>query len=499
MPAPNDAVPPLPRWVKPAGLVAGLALFALLLALPAPDGLPPAAWRVVAVVGLMAVWWVSEALPIAITALVPLAALPLLGVAEIGAVAAPYANPLIFLLLGGFMLGLALQRSNLHRRLALAILRTAGGRGDRLIAGFMVATALLSMWISNTATAAMMVPIGLSVIALVQDSRQALTTPAALTEGDRHLAVALLLGIAFAANIGGTGTLIGTPPNALLAGYMAETHGVEIGFAQWMLLGVPVAAILLGLCWLVLTGLVYPVRSACLDGVTVLLGRERVKLGAMTAPEKRVAAIFLLTALAWLFRPVVQGWMPGAPLSDAGIAVLAILALFVVPAGGGRPGALLDWPATRDLPWNVLLLIGGGLSLGAAIDGSGLSRWIGDSLTGLAAWPFAATILAVALIAMLASHVTSNTAAAAALVPVVASIALSIGQAPLQLAVPAVLAASCALMLPVATPPNAIIAGTGHVSALQMARGGAVVSGAALLVIALVGLVLVEPVLGRAP
>lgn len=497
MPAPNEAVPPLPGWVKPTGLFAGLAVFALLLALPAPDGLPVAGWRVVAVVALMAVWWVSEALPIAVTALVPLAVLPLLGVAEIGSVAAPYANPLVFLLLGGFMLGLALQRNNLHRRLALYILRSAGGRADRLIAGFMAATALLSMWISNTATAAMMVPIGLSVILLVEDSRQRGDDAPTLTQGDRNLPVALLLGIAFAANIGGTGTLIGTPPNALLAGYMAETHGIRIGFAQWMLIGVPVAAALLAVCWAVLTRLVYPVRSACLDGVGVLLGRERVKLGGMTVAEKRVAAIFAVTAAAWLARPLLDRLLPGAALSDAGIAMLATLALFVVPAGGGRPGALLDWPATRDLPWAVLLLIGGGLSLGTAIDGSGLAGWIGAAMTGLAAWPLVVAIAAAALAAMLASHVTSNTATAAALVPVVSAIALSIGAAPLQLAVPVVLAASCALMLPVATPPNAIVAGTGHLGAVQMARGGAVVSVAALAVIVLVGLVLVDPVLGR--
>lgn len=468
----------LPRLL---GILLGVALFCVPLLLPPPAGMPPDAWKVTAVVLLMATWWMTEAIPIAATALVPLVLFPILDVASITAVAAPYANPLVYMLLGGFMIGLAMQRCNLHRRLALAILKVVGRKPGHLVGGFMVATAVLSMWVSNTATAAMMLPIGLSVVALLkQDDNLQARGPAA-----NNLTVALLLGIAFAAGIGGIGTLIGTPPNAVLAGFVAENSGIEISFAKWMALGIPTSIILLALSWVVLTKVVFPVGTEDLIGVRRLLAAEQASLGPMRLAEKQVAVIFVAAALAWVLRPVVMDLFPGLALSDAGIAMIAALALFLTPEDLRHNRFLLDWASTRDLPWNVIVLIGGGLSLGMMVQGSGLADWVGDILSRLDTLPLIALAMLGALMALLISHVTSNTATAATLVPLAVSLALTIEAPPLMLAIPVVLACSCAFMMPVATPPNAIIYGSNLVTVGQMARAGAVVGGLALPVIAL--------------
>jgi sodium-dependent dicarboxylate transporter 2/3/5 len=460
-----------------------LAGFALLLVLPAPAGMEPAAWRTTALVFLMAALWLTEALPIAVTALVPLAVGPMIGLGGIDRLAAPYASSLVFLLLGGFAIGLAMERCGLHRRLALMVLSACGARADAVVGGVMAATAVLSMWISNTATAAMMVPIGLSVITLLQAGE----AEAAGAEPPPLLTVPMLLGVAFAANIGGMATLIGTPPNAVLAGYLARVHGIDIGFAQWMMIGLPVALLLLGLCWLVLTRLTWRLDTVRIGGVGAMVGRERARLGRISAAERRFAVVFVLTVLGWLFRPVLDAALPGIGITDAGIAMLATVSFFILPGDRARGGFLLDWAATRDLPWGVLLLVGGGLSLGAAIQSQGLAEWLGGVLSGMRSWPLPLTIATVALATMTVSHVASNTATAAALTPVAAALAVSIGAAPAALGVPLALAASCAFMLPVATPPNAIAYGTGLVSTAAMVRSGAVISVAALAVIVVTG------------
>jgi len=438
---------------------------------------------------LMATWWVTEAIPIPVTALLPVGLLPLLGAVDINSAAAPYANPLIFLFLGGFIIALALQRWNLHRRIALLILAGAGRRLEHLIAGFMGATAGLSMWVSNTATAALMLPIGISVLLLMEDQ--------GVTEAEgRNFALALLLGIAFAANIGGMATLIGTPPNALLAGFLAEHHGLRIGFAQWMVVGLPVALILLLACWWVLCRWVFPLPRRDLQGIRALIRQQREALGPITGPERRVTVVFVAVALAWLTRPLLDAMIPGITLTDPGIAILGALALFLLPAGGGRGENLLHWDATRQLPWGVLVLVGGGLSLGAAIGSSGLSDAVATALGGLSALPVWAMVVIVALTAMLLSHVTSNTATAATLLPLAAALAASLGEHPLLLTVPVALAASCAFMLPVATPPNAIVFGSGRIAVPDMVRAGWRLSLISLLVLSAVVLGVVERVLG---
>jgi sodium-dependent dicarboxylate transporter 2/3/5 len=460
-------------------LLFGFCLFAVLLFLPPPAEMPSAAWRVAAVGLLMAFLWVTEALPVAVTALLPLVLFPLLGVVKIEDAAAPYADPIIFLFLGGLMLGLALQKWGLHRRIALVIVSRVGLRPGNLVLGFMVATAFISMWVSNTATAAMMLPVTLSMVTLLvgmpDEGRSA-------SKGDRDLVLALLLGVAFAASIGGIGTLIGTPPNALFAGYMRRTYGIEIGFAQWMMLGVPIGAVLLLGTWLILTRIAFRVPSSEAPGTQERLAEEMAKLPRMSRPEKLVGLVFVATAAAWVFRPLLATFLPG--LDDTVIAVAAAFALFLIPSGRG--GFLLDWKTAAGLPWDVLLLFGGGLSLAAAIGTSGLSSWIGQSLSGLGTMPSIVLVLALVLVTIALSELASNTATAAAFLPLAGSIGGGLGLDPLALTVPVALAASCGYMLPVATPPNALFYGSGYMTVAQMVKAGALVDllGAALVVAA---------------
>ncbi|MEX2583912.1 MAG: DASS family sodium-coupled anion symporter [Gemmatimonadota bacterium] len=448
------------------GLVLGPALLFLMLFSPPPEGMEPAAWRAAAVGVLMAVWWVSEAIPIPATALVPLALFPILGVLGIEAAAAPYANSVIFLFLGGFLIAAAMQRWELHKRIALLVILAVGTQPIRLIGGFMIASGFLSMWVSNTATAVMMLPIGLSVIHLAlprgPDGR--------IAPEDSNFAVALMLGIAYACSIGGLGTLIGTPPNALLAGYMQEAYGVQIGFAEWMVLGVPLVLIGLPLSWFVLTRVAYPVRLKGIPGGADTIRLELRKLGGWTRGEQRVGIVFVTAAIAWIFRPVLEAWIPG--LSDAGIAIGAAIVLFLLPVDWDRGIFVIEWDDARTLPWDVLVLFGGGLSLAAAISQTGLAAWIGAELAGLQALPTIGLILAVTLVVIFLTELTSNTATAAAFLPILGSLAVGIGENPLVLVVPAALAASCAFMMPVATPPNAIVYGSSFVTIPQMAKAG---------------------------
>jgi sodium-dependent dicarboxylate transporter 2/3/5 len=426
------------------------------------------AWQVAGIAALMAVWWVTEALPIAATALVPVIAFPLLGLSSINEATAPYASPLIFLFLGGFMLALALERWNLHRRIALTILKGFGARPSGLVAGFMIATACLSMWVSNTATAMMMLPIGISVIGLLHTDGVAALS---LNE-DKNFAIALLLGIAYGASIGGLGTLIGTPPNALLAAYMKETYDVSVGFGQWMLLGVPLVIVMLPFSWLVLTWLAFPVGGATIAGADQVIATELEALGRMSRPEKRVACVFGVTATLWVLRPVINNLMPGIALSDPVIALLGALALFITPANLKKGQFLLNWEWAKRLPWGVLILFGGGLSLASAITASGLAEWIGQAMKSGAGWPVFFIILLIATVVVFLTEISSNTATAAVFLPLAASFATLVSVDPVTLMVPAALAASCAFMMPVATPPNAIVFGSGAVTIPNMARAG---------------------------
>jgi solute carrier family 13 (sodium-dependent dicarboxylate transporter), member 2/3/5 len=445
------------------GLIAGPIVLITLLLLPAPDGMSIAAWRTAAVGIFMAIWWITEAVPIPATALTPLVLFPLLDVMPVGATAAPFANPVIFLFLGGFVLALAMQRHNLHRRIALLVVRAVGVRPPMVVLGFMAATAFLSMWVSNTATAVMMLPIGLSVIQLVQPD-------AGDGPAEFNFAICLMLGIAYAASIGGLATLIGTPPNALLAAFMFETYAIEIGFAQWMLVGLPLTIVSLPLAWLVLTRAVFPIRIREIPGGRAAIRVEYDRLGEPSAAEKWIGAIFTTTALLWITRPLLGAWLPG--LTDTGIAIAAAVTTFIVPLNLRRGEFLMDWQTAEKLPWGVLLLFGGGLALAGAVSETGLAEWIGSALAGLDRLPLPLVIALVTAVVIFLTELTSNTATAAAFLPLIAPLAVGLGEDPLLLLVPAAIAASCAFMLPVATPPNAIVYGGGYVTVPQMARGG---------------------------
>ncbi len=465
---------------KRIGLVAGpLLAIGVYAALPGDLGHAGALTAGVAV--LMATWWMSEAIPIPATALVPLVVFPVLGDASVDDVGASYGNNIIFLFMGGFMLALAMQRWNLHRRVALLTVRAMGTKPSMIIAGFMLATGFISMWVSNTATAVMMLPIGLSVLLLVGRLDGAVQEDGA-GPVTSNFGTALMLGIAYAASIGSLATIIGTPPNTLLVGYLADTHDVQIGFGQWMLLGLPLAIVLLVLCWLVLTRWVFPPEIDDLPGGRELLDAEVEKLGPTSRPELMVLGVFLLAATSWVVVPLVQD---EPVISDAGIAMAVAVLLFLLPSGTGRGVRLLDWDSAVQLPWGVLLLFGGGLALSAQFGASGLTAWIGEKAEAFGGIPVVLVVLAVAAGVLLLTELTSNTATAATFLPLAGGLALGLGLDPLLLAIPVALAASCAFMLPVATPPNAIAFGSGHVTVGQMMRGGVWVNLVALVLITL--------------
>ncbi|AHY42533.1 SLC13 family permease [Stutzerimonas decontaminans] len=450
----------LAAWI---GLILGpLLLLACILTDP-PGGLSEKAWLTVGLAALMAVWWSTEAIPIPATSLLPILLIPLLDIDTLAKATAPYANPTIFLFLGGFLLGLAMQRWNLHKRIALATLLAVGNQPSRQIAGFMIATAFISMWVSNTATSIMMLPIGLSVIGLLIAGSEE-------KEGARF-AVALLLGIAYSASVGGIATLIGTPPNALLAAFMRENYDVQIGFGQWMLLGLPLSIGMLIFIWWSLTRGGFRLTGGDSSG---LLKKEMAALGPMSRAEKMVAVVFVLAAAAWIFQPLLADYIDG--VNDTSIAMAAAIALFLIPVDLHKRVFLMDWEQANKAPWGVLLLFGGGLSLAGVIGASGLAEWIASSLGAFDALPLLLMIALVVTVIIFLTEITSNTATAAAFLPLLGALAVAQGLSPEMLAIPAAVAASCAFMMPVATPPNAIVFGTGQLPIQAMIKAGFVLN-----------------------
>ena len=433
----------------------------------APEGLGIAAWRTAAIGVMMAVWWATEAVPIAATALLPLVVFPLLDIASIHDTARPYANKVIYLFLGGFIVAFAMQRWNLHRRIAINVLQIVGGKGRSLIGGFMVASAIISMWVTNTSTTMMLLPIAVSIIAVIHSSVAGLSE-----KGRNDFQFALLLGVAYGATIGGMMTLVGTAPNALLAAFMQDTYGIEIDFARWMLVGVPLALVMLPLSWLVLTRLVFKVDFVTSTEARSELRRMKREMGSMSVPELRVAVIFTCMALLWMTRPLLTH-LPGlAALDDASIAMAGAIAMFLVPSGSKEDPLLLRWTYAERLPWGVLILFGGGLSLASAVSNTGLAGWLGTSLQAIGGLPLWVIVVAAAAMIIFLTELTSNTATTATFLPVVGAIAVEAGVDPIMLTVPVTLAASCAFMLPVATPPNAIVFGSGMLTIPIMARAG---------------------------
>lgn len=452
--------------IKPVGVALGPALAALMLFVGPPAGLSDAAWVVAVCAVWTMTWWITEALPLPATGLMPLVILSMSEVVPLKKVASTYMHPIVFLFIGGFIIALAIERWNLHKRIALFILDIVGARGDRVIAGFMLTAALLSMWILNTATTLLLLPVAFSVITVMEKEHPGLSE-----RKRRMFSVALLLGIAYAATIGGMTTLIGTAPNAVFAGFMQDSHGYEVGFAQWTLFSFPLAMVMLPLAWLVLTRVAFPLRIEETPEIHRALHKQRMALGPMSAQEKAVAGVFIATALAWAARPALQQAPFLSGLSDATVALIAALSLFILPDGKG--GRLMNWEATTRLPWGLLLLLGAGLSLAAAMLDTGLSTWLGGVVGGMTAWHPLVLIIALTTLLVLLTEVTSNTATTISFLPIVGALAVQSGYEPYTLMVPVTLAASCAFMFPIATPPNAIVFSSGRVRMSEMARAGA--------------------------
>lgn len=444
------------------GLILGPLVFLLLLMLPQPEGLSPEGQRLGAVAGWMAIWWISEAIPIPATALLPIVVFPLLAIMPAASVTLSYANHLIYLFMGGFMIAVTMERWNLHRRIALHVIRRVGMAPTRLVLGFMLATALLSMWISNTAAAMMMVTIGMAVLKQVLPDGRHEVEP---------LGTALMLGIAYAASIGGVATLVGSPPNAILAGVLEKHHGIRLGFVDWMQLALPLSAVMLTLTWLYLTRVAFRLHNTPAPEAGGFIREQLQQLGPMTVPEKRVAWVFGTVAALWITHGLID-WAPLQAVRDSTIAMAGALALFVIPADWSQRRFLLDWQTAVRIPWDIIVLFGGGFALAAGFGETGLTTWLAEQLYVLEGVSLLWMILAVALLVIFLTEVTSNTATASLLLPVLGALSQAIHAPPMVLMVTATLCASYAFMLPVATPPNAIVFGSRCVTIPQMARTG---------------------------
>lgn len=464
-------------------LLLGPLFMALTLLAPAPFGMNQDSWLVLGLTFWMASWWISEAVPIPVTSFLPLVVAPLLGLNTLTAVAQPYAHPLIFLFLGGFIISIAMERWSLHKRIALHTMLLVGSKPSQQIGGIMLVTAFLSMWMSNTATAVMMLPIALSIMEMLKQDKE-----------DSSFGKALLLAIAYAASIGGLATLIGTPPNALMAAFLSDNYDIQIGFAEWMMVGLPLSIVMLWLSWLWLTKAAYKVDQ--LDAVeTKGLFREQLShLGSMQRGEKAVLIIFALTAFCWIFRPLLAS-ATGLPLDDTIIAMAAALLILVLPLDR-KNTRILTWDETRKLPWGILMLFGGGLSLAALITKSGLASFIADQVILLGDVPFWVMIVIVTAVIVFLTEVTSNTATAAGFLPLLAPVALAMSGTPLTLVIPAAIAASCAFMMPVATPPNAIVFSSGQLRISDMVKAGFALNIFSVIVVSVITLTLARWVFG---
>ena len=451
---------------KKKGFGFGLLVFIVMQILPAPEGLSSEGWSVAAIVSLMAIWWATEAIPVAVTALLPLALFPLIGIVSFKEAAIPYANPNIYLFLGGFMLALAIERSGLHKRMALHMIIAAGSSGPKLIAGFMTIAALISMFVMNTSTTLMLLPIGLAVCSVVSN-----TIPGLTEKEITYFDTSLMLGIAYAATIGGMSTLVGTAPNIVFSAFMQETYGIEISMIEWMTLGVPLAVVMLFSAWIVLTKYVFPTSFITSNETKLYLKNMLKEQGPLSKDEIKISIIFGLTAIAWMLRTVLDNYQMFSGLTDAGIAIISAILLFMIPSTSNN-GELLDWSDSDKLPWGLLILFGGGLSIAAQINSSGLGIWIGEGLSVLSTVPPVFLILAVAALIIFLTEVTSNVATTSTFLPVFGAVAVGIGVLPVSLTVPVCLAASCAFMLPVATPPNAIVYGSGKFTIATMMKAG---------------------------
>ena len=444
---------------KSVFLILGPLTFLVLVLLDKPASLSIEAYYVLAATCWIAIWWVTEAIPIWVTALLPIVLFPLTGALDLASTTASFGHKYIFLYIGGFLIAIAIERWNLHKRIALNIIHLIGSSVPHIILGFMIATAFLSMWISNTATSVMMLPIGAAVISQFNASNK----------NDTQLGKALMLCIAYSASIGGFATLIGTPPNLVLAGILEELYSVKLSFSQWIVYGLPISMLLLFICWRYMTRVAYKFESAQFPGGRAAIKKMLDGLGRMGYEEKSVLTVFVITGICWMSRSLLQKIIP--PLDDTIIAMASGIALFILPAKSAKR-RILNWEEAVKLPWGIILLFGGGMALAKAFTVTGLAEWIALQMTTLNGLSLIIIMLVLVAAVNFITEITSNLATTAMLLPVLAPMALALDVHPFMLMVPVTVAASCAFMLPVATPPNAVVFGSGYLRVPDMIRAG---------------------------
>ncbi|MDY0781422.1 DASS family sodium-coupled anion symporter [Tenacibaculum sp. IB213877] len=463
---------------KKIGLFLGPILFIVIKLFFHPEGLSMPANAILASTLWIAIWWITEATSISVTALLPIVLFPLTGGMTLSSTTASYGHKYIFLFIGGFILAIAIEKWNLHKRIALTIIKIVGTNVNRIILGFMIATAFLSMWISNTATAVMILPVGMAIIAQLKDNPK--------TKEDENLTFgkALMLAIAYSASIGGMATLIGTPPNLVLAGVVEKTYHTEITFYQWFIFGLPISIILLFICWTYLTRYAFKFKQKSFPGGKNEIEKQLNELGKMTYEEKAILTVFSFTALAWICRSfLLSKWFPA--IDDTIIAMIASVILFLIPSRK-KYQPLISWEDTVKLPWGILLLFGGGMALALGFESSGLANWIGSQLTSLNGISiFIIVFILIASVNFL-TEITSNMATTAMLLPILVSLAPVINVHPYILLVSATVAASCAFMLPVATPPNAVVFGSGYLKIEDMVKKGVWMNLASIIILTLI-------------
>jgi len=453
---------------KAVGLIVGPILFGVLAFMPG-ELISTQADMVLAVAAWMLVWWVTEAVSISVTALLPLLLFPLLDVMPLAETGGYYGSPIVFLFFGGFVMALALEKVNLHRRIALTIIRLTGTTPNRVVLGFMLATASLSMWISNTATTVVMLPIALSVIQLLVDDEDG------FTKRDRNFALSVMLGIAFSANAGGIATVIGTPPNSVLIGLLETEYKIKIAFVDWMIVGLPFSATMIAIIYIVLVFWMFPNKGLVFNTSRELIDKELAALGPVAKKERQVLWIFAVTVCLWVFRTVINGWLPNLGLTDTSISIFAAITLFAFPSNFKKGDFILDWKDTSKLAWGILILFGGGLALAKGMSTSGIVDMVAAYIEQ-SDWSVLLTVSLLIALMLFMTELMSNVALVAVLAPVVAGIAIGLEVPILHVLIPVTMASSCAFMLPMATPPNAIVFASGYIEVNQMARVGIILN-----------------------
>lgn len=475
---------------KRLGLLLGPLLFTILYLFIPEEFISSNAYKVLALAVWVICWWVTEAVPFPVTALLPLILFPLIGVMPMNQAAAPYANPIIFLFMGGFFIALALEKHRLHERIALNLIRVTGTSGNGIILGFMMATAFISMWISNTATAMMMMPIALSVVKLIIPNKDEIRDGP--LSGERNFALSLMLVVGYAATLGGLATIIGTPPNVVFIGLLNKLNGQKISFFEWMLVGVPVALLLLTSNYFIVTRILFPNKIDKIKGSDELIKNKLTELGSLRKEEKLVLTIFLLTSFFWITQDVINHFIVGVQLlNDTNIAMAGGLLMFVIPADIKSFTFILEWRDTKNMAWGILILFGGGLCLAEGLNETGIIQFIGNwivSQTDYNIW----FILALIIISVALSEMMSNVALVNIFVPVIFGIAQGLNINPILLALPVTLSASIGFMFPIATPPNAIVFSSGYIRIKDMVRAGFLLNIASIIIVWIASLTLVR-------